>query len=209
MVRRLVGLAAAASLAMGAVEARAEGAKDETIPGFGLGVGIGLGNAYTGGTPATPPVSLYATFNLGDRWRLEPNLGFWYVGKGASAASALVGAEPGGGYAVQLGLGGFYVLRPVHPLAIYGGARFGVIFDGATATLGNASVSTSEVDLYLGPALGVEWSVARPLSIGAEAQMPLRWYLDPVVHAGDQNVTVSRSKFGIGLEALIFVRIYL
>jgi hypothetical protein len=126
--------------------ALAEEKKDESIPGFGLGVGVGLGNAYTGGTPATPPVSIYATFNLGESLRLEPNFGYWYIGKGASAATIITGGvEPNGGNAVQVGLGGFYVIRPVGPLGVYGGARIGMVFSGTSATLlDRTTVSASE-----------------------------------------------------------------
>jgi hypothetical protein len=209
MSRRLVAIAVVVLL--GASQALAEEKKDESIPGFGLGVGVGLGNAYTGGTPATPPVSIYATFNLGERIRLEPNLGYWYIGKGSSAASLITGGvEPNGGYAVQVGLGGFYVMRPVHPLAVYGGARIGMVFNGTSATLlDRTTVSASETDLYVSPTLGIEWSVVRAFSVGAEAQMAFRWYLDPTITGGGQSSTVSRSKFGTGLEAVLFMRVYL
>jgi hypothetical protein len=40
------------------------------------------------------------------------------TGKGASAASTITGGvEPNGGHAMEVGLGGFYVVRPVRPLA--------------------------------------------------------------------------------------------
>jgi hypothetical protein len=209
MNRTIVAVAVIALL--GASPALAEEKKDESIPGFGLGVGVGLGNAYTGGTPATPPVSIYATFNLGESLRLEPNFGYWYIGKGASAASIITGGvEPNGGYAVQVGLGGFYVIRPVRPLGVYGGARIGMVFSGTSATLlDRTTVSASESDLYVSPTLGIEWSVVRAFSVGAEAQMVVRWYLDPTVTGGGQSTTVSRSKFGTGLEAVLFMRVYL
>jgi hypothetical protein len=159
VIRRIV--AAAVAMFLATPLARADEKKEESIPGFGLGVGVGIGNAYSGGTPATPPVSVYASFNLGEGFRLEPNLGYWYIAKGASAASIVTGAaEPDGGYAVQVGLGGFYVMRPLRPLAIYGGARIGIVFTGTSATLlDRTSVSASESDLYVSPTLGIEWSV--------------------------------------------------
>jgi hypothetical protein len=208
MHRKLAAVALVALLA--ASPALAEEKKDESIPGFGLGVGVGLGNVYTGGTPATPPVSVYATFNLGESFRLEPNFGYWYIAKGASAASIITGGvEPNGGYAVQAGLGGFYVMRPVRPLAVYGGVRLGMIFTGTSATLlDRTTVSASEADLYVNPTLGIEWSIVRAFSVGAEAQMGFRWYFDPTVTGGNQTATVSRSKFGTGLEAVLFMRVY-
>jgi hypothetical protein len=209
MNRKMLAVAVVALL--GASSAHAEEKKDESIPGFGLGVGVGLGNVYTGGTPATPPVSVYATFNLGESFRLEPNFGYWYIGKGTSASSIITGGvEPNGGYAVQVGLGGFYVTRPVRPLAIYGGARIGMVFNGTSATLlDRTTVSASEADLYVSPTLGIEWSIVRAFSVGAEAQMVFRWYLDPTVTGGGQSTRVSRSKFGTGLEAVLFMRVYL
>jgi len=209
MNRKMLAVAVVALL--GASSVRAEEKKDESIPGFGLGVGVGLGNVYSGGSPATPPVSIYATINLGESFRLEPNFGYWYIGKGASAASIVTGgAEPNGGYAVQVGLGGFYVMRPVRPLGVYGGARIGMVFNGTSATLlDRTSVSASAADLYVNPTLGIEWSVVRAFSVGAEAQTAFRWYLDPTVTGGGQSVTVSRSKFGMGLETVLFMRVYL
>ena len=209
MKRRLSAVAVATFLA--ATLARADEQKNEPLPGFGLGVGVGIGNAYSGGTPATPPVSVYATFNLGESFRLEPNLGYWYIAKGASAASIVTGgAEPNGGYAVQVGLGGFYVMRPLRPLSVYGGARLGMVFSGTSATLlDRTSVSASESDFYVSPTLGIEWSIVKAFSVGAEAQAAFRWYFDPTVTGEGQTVTVSRSKFGTGLEAVLFLRIYL
>jgi hypothetical protein len=111
---------------------------------------------------------------------------------------------------VEVGLGGFYVMRPVRPLAVYGGARIGMIFNGTSATLvDRTTVSASEADLYVSPTLGIEWAIVRAFSIGSEAQMAFRWYLDPTITGGNQSTTVSRSKFGTGLEAVIFVRVYL
>jgi hypothetical protein len=184
IIRRIAAFAVAMLLA--SPFARADEKKDDSIPGFGLGVGVGIGNAYSGGSPATPPVSVYATVNLGESFRLEPNLGYWYIGKGASAASIVTGAvEPNGGYAVQVGLGGFYVVRPLRPLAIYGGARIGMIFSGTSATLlDQTSVSASASDLYVSPTLGIEWSIVRAFSVGAEAQMAFRWYFDPTITGG-------------------------
>jgi hypothetical protein len=59
---------------------------------------------------------------------------------------------------MEVGLGGFYVMRPVRPLATYGGARIGMVFNGTNAT---------------------------------------------------QTATVSRSKFGAGREAMLFMLVYL
>lgn len=208
--RRAGALAAALGILLASAPARGEEEKKEAPPVLGLGVGLGIGNAYSGGTPATPPISLYATVNLGEHLRIEPNFGYWYVGKGASAASIVAGgAEPTGGYAVQVGLGGFYVLHPVPPLGLYGGARLGLVFAGSSATLlDRTTVSASETDLYVSPTFGIEWSVVRVLSLGAEAQTVFRWYFDPTVTGAAQSATVSRSKFGTSVEALIFVRVY-
>jgi hypothetical protein len=207
---RVAAVAAALGLLV-AVPARADEEKKEGVPLLGLGVGLGIGNAYSGGTPATPPVSLYATLNLGEHLRIEPNFGYWYIGKGQTASTVISGVvDPGGGYAVQAGVGGFYVLRPLQPLGLYGGARLGLVFSGSSATLvDRTTVSASETDLYLSPTFGFEWSIVRALSLGGEAQVVFRWYFDPTVTgSGGASTTVTRSKFGTGIEALIFVRVY-
>jgi hypothetical protein len=209
MLRRLVTIATTAVLVLASAIARGE-EKVEPLPGFGMGIGLGLGNTYTGGTPATPPVSILATFNVSDSFRVEPNFGFWVVTKGASASTVLgsaVGSE--GGYGIQAGLGAFYMTRPLKQMALYGGARLGMIFSGADATVDNAAVSVSEASFYVAPALGFEWWIVRAFSIGGEIQVPLRWYFDPTIKASGTSTTVSTSKFGTGFESLIFMRFYL
>jgi hypothetical protein len=205
MHRKLVAVAAIALAA--AFSARAE-EKAEPLPGFGMGIGIGLGN--TGGTPATPPISILATFNLSEHFRLEPNFGFWVVTEGATA-STILGTVDGskGGYGIQAGLGAFYMMRPLKQMALYGGGRIGMIFSGASATVNAVKVDVSESSFYVAPTLGFEWWIVRAFSIGGELQVPLRWYFDPTVKTGGTSTTVSTSKFGTGFESLIFLRFYL
>jgi hypothetical protein len=208
MNRTLVALLSVTLLV--GLPARAEEKKDDSIPGFGLGVGMGIGNAYSGGSPATPPVSVYATFNLGESFRLEPNFGYWVISKGSTLTvgpATLTASD--GGYAVQVGLGGFYVMRPVRPLAVYGGARLGMVFAGGNSVVDAVNVTLSGASIYFNPTLGLEWSIVRAFSIGAEAQIALRWYLAPTITAGSLSTTASAGKFGSGVEAIVFMRVYL
>jgi hypothetical protein len=179
---------------LGAGSARAEG-EDRSIPFLGAGVGVSVGNTFSGGPTTSSPVSAYVPINLTEHFRLEPSFGFWYVGKGLST-TVVDGNTSTGGYAADVGVGVFYVFRPVPPFSVYLGGRVGM-------------TSLSEADVYANPTMGLEWAVARSFSVGGEAQLGLRWYLDPTVTVGGVSQTVSRSKFGTGLEAVIFMRFYL
>ena len=151
MLRNLVAIGVVTASSASAEE------KAESLPGFGMGIGIGLGNTYTGGTPATPPISILATFNVSDGFRLEPNFGFGVITKGATGSSILdTVAGSKGGYGIQAGLGGFYMMRPLKQMALYGGGRIGMIFSGASATVNAVNVAASETSFYVAPALGFE-----------------------------------------------------
>jgi hypothetical protein len=193
---------------LGAGSARAEG-EDRSIPFLGAGVGVSVGNTFSGGPTTSSPVSAYVPINLTEHFRLEPSFGFWYVGKGLST-TVVDGNTSTGGYAADVGVGVFYVFRPVPPFSVYLGGRVGMNFSGRSeeSRLG-VTTSLSEADVYANPTMGLEWAVARSFSVGGEAQLGLRWYLDPTVTVGGVSQTVSRSKFGTGLEAVIFMRFYL
>lgn len=45
--------------------------------------------------------------------------------------------------------------------------------------------------------------------VGGEAKIAFRWYFDPTIQAGPVTQTPSRSKFGTGVEAVLFMRLYL
>jgi hypothetical protein len=77
-----------AALVLASGTARGE-EKADPLPGFGMGIGLGLGTTYTGGTPATSPVSIAATFHVSDSVRIEPDFGLWYDSKGATTTAPL------------------------------------------------------------------------------------------------------------------------
>jgi hypothetical protein len=181
---------------------------DESIPTVGVGVGVSLGNAFSGGSPFTSPVAVYVPINISEHFRLEPSFGYWYVGKGTST-TILNGSASQGGYDVDVGLGAFYVFRPVHPFAVYLGGRLGLNFSGnSEQPLSGVITETSELDFYVSPTLGLEWSIVRAFSVGGEAQAAFRWYGDPTVSVGGASTSVSRSKFGTGFAAILFMRLY-
>jgi hypothetical protein len=204
--RRLVTIAFIGVLWSASTRADAE---DRSIPLLGAGVGVSVGNTFSGGPTTSSPVSVYVPINLAEHFRLEPSFGFWYVGKGLST-TVVEGSTSNGGYAVDVGLGAFYVFRPVPPFSVYLGGRVGANFSGSSEeSQVGVTTSLSEADLYANPTMGLEWAVARSFSVGGEAQLGLRWYLDPTVTVGGVSETVSRSKFGTGLEAVVFMRFYL
>jgi hypothetical protein len=193
---------------LGASVARADG-EERQIPLIGAGVGVSIGNTYSGGPTSSSPVSAYVPINVAEHFRIEPSFGFWYVGKGLST-TVVEGSTSNGGYAVDAAVGLFYVFRPVPPFSVYLGGRIGMNFSGSSeeSPLG-VTTSISESDVYVNPTMGLEWAVARSFSVGGEAQLGLRFYLDPTLTVGGVSEVVSRSKFGTGLEAIVFMRFYM
>jgi len=185
----------------------------ESIPKIGVGVGVSLGTILGGVQLAGTPVALYVPINASEHFRIEPSFGFWYNGNSASAAQ-IAGSTSAGQFTVEFGVGGFYVLRPIHPFAIYLGGRVGVDIAGAstsTSVPGQATQSTSQsqVDLFINPAAGVEWSIIRAFSIGFETQVPFKIYFSPSLSVNGQPVTTgSSSAFATGLDAFFFTRFY-
>ncbi len=205
--KRAIPLALAAAL-VSAPPASAAEPSHETLPTVGIGTGISMGNVFSGGPLSTSPLAIYVPLNVSEHVRLEPSFGYWYVGRGAST-TVLEGSASKGGYSVDVALGGFYVSRPVRPFAVYLGGRLGLVFSGRSDELAGIVTDTSETDLYVNPTLGLEWSIIRAFSVGAEAQVAFRFYFNPSVTIGQTSLSVSRDKFGTGLESVVFVRLYL
>jgi len=208
MMRKL-GLVVAAAAAL-SVASRAQ-AEEAASPKIGLGVGVNLGNVFSGGSLAASPVAIYVPINLSDSFRLEPSFGYWYVGRGTTV-SALNGISASrGGYAVEAALGAFYLLHPTPPFTVYLGGRLGFVFNGFSTIPEPATgivVSYSEVDMYVNPTLGLEWAVSRNFSVGGEAAVAFRFYFNPSVTAGNASASLSSSKFGTGFDAVLFMRLY-
>jgi len=208
MIRRMGLVLAAAAAFLATPHARAE---DAAPPKVGLGVGVNLGNVFSGGSLAASPVELYVPINVSDVFRLEPSFGYWYVGRGTTV-SALNGISVSrGGYAVEVAIGAFYLLHPTPPFTVYLGGRLGFVFNGFSTVPDPAAgvvVNYSETDMYVNPTLGLEWAVSRNFSVGGEAAPAFRFYFDPSISAGSTSTPVSGSKFGTGFNAVLFMRLY-
>ena len=206
MYRRLVTMAFIGILWSG--PAMAEG-EDRAVPLLGVGAGVSLGNTLSGGSISSSPVSVYVPINVAEHFRLEPSIGYWYIAKGLSP-TVIDGNNSTGGYAVDVAVGAFYVYRPLPPFSVLGGGRVGMNFSGSSeeSPLG-VTTSIGEAAVYVNPTMGLEWAVARSFSVGGELQFALRWYLDPTVTVGGVSQSVPRSKFGTGLETVLFMRFYL
>jgi hypothetical protein len=179
------------------------------MPKFGVGVGVNMGNVFSGGSLAASPVAVYVPINLSETFRLEPSFGYWYKGRGTTVSAVGGVSVESGGYAVEMALGGFYLMHPTPPFTVYLGARLGLVFAGHSVTSG-AGVATdfSETDMFVNPTLGLEWAVSRNFSVGGEAAVAFRFYFDPSVTVGNVSTTVPGSKFGTGFDAVLFMRLY-
>lgn len=188
--------------------AKAESAKTE-MPKLGLGLGVNLGNVFSGGSLAATPVAVYVPINLSEKFRLEPSFGYWYVGRGATVTAQSASTASAGGYSIDAGLGGFYLLHPTPPFTVYLGARVGAIFIERSSETAGIVTKVSQTNMYANPTLGLEWAVSRNFSVGGEAAPAFRFYFDPTVTVGGASATISSSKFGTGFEAVVLMRLYL
>jgi hypothetical protein len=188
---------------------KAETKKSE-MPKLGLGIGVNLGNVFSGGSLAATPIALYVPINLSERFRVEPSFGYWYVGRGATVTALGASTASTGGYSIDGGLGGFYLLHPTPPFTVYLGARVGVVFVERSSEAATGIVTkVDQANMYVNPTLGLEWAVSRNFSVGGEAAPAFRFYFDPNVTVGGASATISSSKFGTGFEAVILMRLYL
>ncbi|HTP53329.1 MAG TPA: outer membrane beta-barrel protein [Anaeromyxobacteraceae bacterium] len=206
MIRKLSLVAAVGALAVPPL-ARAE---EASPPRVGVGVGVNLGNVFSGGSLAASPVDVFVPINVTDSFRLEPSFGYWYVGRGITVSGLNGASTSTGGYAVEAALGGFYLLRPTPPFTVYLGGRVGVAFIGhSSQDVAGVVTSVSETDMYVNPTLGLEWAVSRNFSVGGEAAPAFRFYFNPTVTVGNVSTNVSGSKFGTGFDAVLLMRLYL
>ncbi|MGZ3481689.1 MAG: outer membrane beta-barrel protein [Myxococcaceae bacterium] len=203
-MRRTLGLATLASLCLSA--ASPAFAEEEAPPVFGLGVGVNLGNLFSGGAFASSPVGLYLPINIGKAFRLEPSVSFWYTDKGITI-SAVNGLLSRSGHEVEAALGAFYLLHPGTPkFTVYLGVRFGAAWVGHDFADNNGTItSVNQNNFFFTPTVGLEWSVSRNFSVGGEAGPAFRFYSDPSSTVG---TGLPSSKFGTGLQATIFLRLY-
>ncbi|HVP69164.1 MAG TPA: hypothetical protein VMT17_18080 [Anaeromyxobacteraceae bacterium] len=208
MIRRSGFVLAVAAAVLAAPLVRAD---DSTLPPIGVGVGVNVGNVFSGGSLAASPVNLYVPINLSSAFRLEPSFGYWYVGRGTTV-SALNGVSVSkGGYAVDLGVGAFYLIHPTTPFTVYVGGRLGLVFTGFSTVpdpVAGVVTNYSEVDMYVNPTLGLEWAISRNFAFSGEAAPAFRFYFNPSVSAGNASTTLSGSKFGTGFQAVLMLRLY-
>ncbi len=185
-------------------------ASEQTRPVVGVGAGVNLGNVFSGGSLSASPVGVYVPINVTEAFRLEPSLGYWYVSRG-STVDAPSGLLSKGGYAVETALGAFFCLHPSPPFTVYLGGRVGAAFVGHSYSnvSGTNITSASQASVFVNPTLGLEWFVSRHFSVGSEAATAFRFYTDPSVSIGDTSASFSSSRFGMGLEVVVLLRLWL
>lgn len=204
-MHRTFGLAALVSLCLSAASpALAE--EPEPSPVFGIGVGVNLGNIFSGGAFAASPVGLFVPINIGEAFRLEPSVSYWYTDRGTTL-SAVNGLLSRSGHEIEATLGAFYRLHPGSPkFTVYLGARFGAAWVGHDFADNNGTItSVTQNNFFVTPTLGLEWAVSRNFSVGGEAGPAFHFYSDP---SGSTGTSLPSSKFGTGLEATILLRLY-
>jgi len=184
-------------------------ATESTSPTIGVGAGVNLGNAFSGGSLSASPVSVYIPINLGESFRVEPSLGYWYVTRG-STVSAPDGLLSKGGYTVEAAVGLFFLVHPSPPFTVYLGPRLGMAFVGHdySSSDGTNITSVSQYSGYVNPTLGLEWFVSRHFSVGGEAAAAFRFYADPSISLLNTSSSISSSRFGMGLEVVVLLRLY-
>ncbi len=204
---RTLRLATILSLWVGVVSPAT--ASESSSPTVGVGAGVNLGNLFSGGSLSASPVAVYVPINLGDSFRIEPSVGYWYVTRGTTV-SAPGGLLSKGGYMVEAAVGAFYLLHPSQPFTVYLGGRLGIAFVGHSYsnTEGTTVTSASQYNVFVNPTLGLEWAVSRHFSVGAEAATAFHFYSDPSLSVGDSSSSLSSSRFGTGLEAIVLLRLY-
>ncbi len=206
-MRRMLGLATLVSLCLSAASPAL--AEEEAPPVFGLGVGVNLGNIFSGGSFSASPVGLYIPINIGKAFRLEPSVSYWYTNRGTTL-SAVDGLLSRSGHEIEATLGAFYLLHPGTPkFTVYLGVRFGAAWVGHDFADNNGTItSVNQNNFFFTPTVGLEWSVSRNFSVGGEAGPAFRFYSDPSSTLGPGSGALPSSKFGTGLQATIFLRLY-
>lgn len=130
-----------------------------------IGVGVSLGKelvAYTyyphywwwgdyyWGMPSIDFPSIYIPIIVSPKFRLEPEIGFWWLSRSGYSSTIL-----------RIGWGMFSIERKKQT-NLYQGLRVGVILKDDY---------TSTTDIFIGPALGGEYLFSSHFSLGGEAQL--------------------------------------
>jgi hypothetical protein len=143
---------------------------------------LGLGVAFF---PVTPgfgaTVEVYAPFQVGPNFRLEPSLGIYTNNDGVDTRD------------ITLGVGAFLQKRVAPAVDMYAGGRLKL-------NLAKASVpgaSESGTDVLIAAAAGGEYFLAPKFSLGLEGNLGMY-----------QNNTISGDDSGFFTTGLAFLRVY-
>jgi hypothetical protein len=161
----------------------------------GLRIGVGLavmGSSLNPGGSAiagVAPIAFYVPMDFGGKFRIEPWIGMQRGGDRGQ----------GSAFGIEVGAGGFMLLKPVNRINAYLGGRFGLGITTVSSTPAGGGASTSNTGVNIGilPAAGIEYLPDPHFSVGIEGQLGL------IIRTGGGTIV------DFGTNGLAFLRYYM
>ena len=148
-------------------------------------------------------ISFYVPINIGDKFKIEPELGYWRVkqkasGDGINAEQTLT--------QWRLAAGLLYMFPQKASLTPYIGPRVGIVKSSRTQKFDTSEDKVSQTDFFLGLALGGEYYFSSHFTLGGEFQFNYISIGEPDVEGVPSTVEFDTDFFST--NGLVFIRWY-
>lgn len=168
-------------------------AQEESTNKYGFGVNL-YSNRFGSLFSNTDLTSFYVTMQVGETFRIEPEIGLLSVSIDENNGDKISFSE------AKLGLGLFYVVNPNKTTSLFVGPRIGFLRYAETEDESGSEESMSATDFYIGLCTGAEHHFSKHFSLGGEIQLEY-------IKCGKISSTSDSIK-SFGHNALLTVRWY-